>query len=255
MKSGIYKITNNTTGKFYIGSAKNIDERWNDHRIRLNNNNHCNPKLQHSWNFYGGDKFEFIILEEVEPIKEKLFEREQYYLDTFKPYIRGLGYNICDIAAGGDNITHHPNRNAFIEKMSKISAGENNPMFGRNHTDDTIKLQKDKAKGRFTLDWFILKYGQIEGLKKFDERRLMLSNRIINYSHPNSMKGKIRGKMGEDAKQRLKDSKFRMRTQKKELISDIQAGNLSIPQIAEKYNIAPSSVKYHKSKLKNQLIN
>ena len=193
MKSGIYKITNEKTGKFYIGSAKDIDERWNDHRIRLKNNNHCNPKLQHSWNFYGGDKFTFIILEEVEPIQSKLFEREQYYLDTFKPYIRGIGYNICPIASGGDNITHNPNRDAFIEKMSDICSGEGNPMFGRSHSEDAIKNQKEKAKGRFTLDWFVLKYGQLEGKIKFDERRLMLANRKCNTSREPWNKGKTTG--------------------------------------------------------------
>src|ERR1041384_8799369 len=93
MKSGIYKITNEVTGKFYIGSAKDVDDRWYQHKRDLKSNNHCNPKLQHSWNYYGEDKFSIVLLENVEPIQEKLFEREQYYLDTFKPYIRGLGYN------------------------------------------------------------------------------------------------------------------------------------------------------------------
>lgn len=191
MKSGIYKITNEVTGKFYIGSAKDIDWRWTLHRRELRANRHCNQKLQHSWNFYGEDKFSFMILEEVEPIQEKLFEREQYYLDTFKPYIRGMGYNIGSTAEGGDNITHHPNREAFIEKMRGISTGENNPMFGLNHTPETIQKQKEKSKGRFTLEWFITKYGNKIGQQKYDARRLMLANRKCNkVSRPNPNKGK-----------------------------------------------------------------
>jgi len=193
MKSGIYKITNNVTGKFYIGSAKDIDWRWIIHRRDLRANRHCNPKLQHSWNFYGEDKFSFIILEEVEPIQEKLFEREQYYLDTFKPYIRGLGYNISPKADGGDNITYHPDRDAFIEKMSAICSGENNPMFGRTHSDDTIKKQKEKANGRFTLEWFIEKYGLEQGQQKYDARRLMLANRKMKQNNEPWNKGKDTG--------------------------------------------------------------
>ena len=32
MKSGIYQITNTINGKFYIGSAKDIDWRWTEHK-------------------------------------------------------------------------------------------------------------------------------------------------------------------------------------------------------------------------------
>lgn len=249
MKSGIYKITNEITGKFYIGSTKDIDWRWHVHKHDLRAGTHCNPKLQHSWNFYGEDKFSFMVLEEVESDQQKLFEREQYYLDTFKPYIRGMGYNISPTADGGDNITYHPNRAAFIEKMSDICSGEGNPMFGRTHTNDAIKKQKEMAKGRFTLEWFIRKYGDEQGQKVYDSRRLMLANRKMNYSHPNSMKGRVRGPMPEDAKQKLTESKMRMRTQKKKMLEDIKAGAMSILQIAKKYGIATSSVKYHKYKV------
>jgi group I intron endonuclease len=81
MRSGIYKITNEVTGKFYIGSSEDVDNRWEiGHKQSLNRNQHCNPRLQHSWNFYGGDKFTMTLLETVEP-KELLLEREQHYLD------------------------------------------------------------------------------------------------------------------------------------------------------------------------------
>jgi len=253
MKSGIYKITNEITGKFYIGSAKDIDRRWYDHKRELKLNIHTNPKLQHSWNFYGEDKFSFLILEKVEPIQEKLFEREQYYLDIFKPHIRGIGYNICHIASGGDNITYNPNRDAFIEKMSDICSGEGNPMFGRTHSEEALKKQKDKAKGRFTLDWFINKYGAEQGQIKFDERRTMLANRKMNYSNPSKTKGIKRGAMSEKNKQKANDAKLRMKICKNDLINDIKSKILSIPQIAEKYNISTFAVKYHRSKLKEQL--
>jgi hypothetical protein len=91
--------------------------------------------------------------------------------------MRGVGYNICPTAAGGDNITHHPDRAAFIQMMSEISTGEGNAMFGRKHTESALAKQKDKAKGRFTLDWFVQKYGTEVGQKKYEERRLMLANR------------------------------------------------------------------------------
>jgi group I intron endonuclease len=177
MNSGVYKITNVETGKFYIGSTNDVDKRWSDHKRDLNNGNHINPKLQHSWNFYGESKFEFHLIEEVNPNEKLLLEREQYYLDTFKPYMRGVGYNICPTSCGGDNFTHNPRKEEIRKYMSSIWSGESNPMFGRSHKKSSIKLQKDKSIGRYTLDWFTKKYGVVEGEKKYQERKLMLSNR------------------------------------------------------------------------------
>jgi len=248
MKIGIYKITNNINGKFYIGSSNNIENRWTLHRNKLRGNCHINPKLQNAWNFYGEDKFDFTVIEETEI--PKLFEREQYYLDTFKPYMRDIGYNIAPTAQGGDNITHNPNREAFIQKMSTISMGENNPMFGRKHTKDTINKQKDKAKGRFSLEWFISKYGKDVGTNKYDERRIFLKNRKINYSHTPKNKG-ISGvvKMKKIDKKKISDSKKRLKPLKKELFADILSDILTTKQIQDKYEISKATVSYHKKRL------
>jgi len=251
MNSGIYKITNNITGKFYIGSAKDIEWRWTIHRRDLRANRHCNPKLQHSWNFHGEDKFSFSILEEVGPDQQKLFEREQYYLDTLKPYVRDEGYNIGSVAEGGDNITHNPNRDAFIEKMKIINRGENNGMYGKTHTNDAIKKQKDKAKGRYTLEWFVDRYGKREGKKKYNSRREDLSNRPIEcFSHPCDMKGKIRGSMSDETKRKITDTKNKMKTQKVFLIKDIQSYKYSSLQLCEKYGIGMTAIKYYKRKIR-----
>ena len=188
MRSGIYKITNEVTSKFYIGSSEDVDYRWEvGHKQALNRNQHCNPRLQHSWNFHGGDKFSMIIIETVDPKKELLLEREQHYLDTFKPYIQGIGYNICPKAEGGDNLKYHPRGKEIIQewkdKYSKLYTDEGNPMFGKKHSKNAIKLQKQKSIGRYTMDWFIQRYGKSIGKEKFQKRRMMLMNRKINYSH------------------------------------------------------------------------
>jgi group I intron endonuclease len=250
MKSGIYKITNNINGKFYIGSSENIDNRWNNHKQYLNGGYHINPKLQNAWKFYGGDKFQFDIIEETSSEKTILLSREQYYLDLFKPYMRDIGYNICPTANGGDNITYNPNRDAFIEKMSGISSGENNPMFGKKHSEESKQLQKEKSKGRFTLEWFIEKYGIENGQKKYEKRRQSLKNRKINYSYPNSNINKVFGPMSDEIKLKCVDSKKRMKTIKPFLILDIKSGLYTILQLSEKYSLSLFTIKYYKRKLK-----
>lgn len=249
MKSGVYKITNSVNGKFYIGSSNNIEHRWDCHKRNLNNKRHDNQKFQHAWNKYGGDKFQIDIIEEVEPIEQLLLEKEQYHLDLWKPYNRKIGYNICCTAKGGDNITNNPNRLEFLETMREISMGEKNPMYGKKHKESSIKLQKDKAIGRYTLDWFISRYGTNDGTQKFHDRNEMLRNRKINYSYDNGWKGKKRGPMSEEIKKRISERKAKLKLIKPELHKDILSNKYTLNQLAEKYETSLPTIKNERRKL------
>lgn len=55
------------------------------------------------------------------------------------------------------------------KKMSESRLGENNSFYGKTHTTDVKNLMKEKAKGRYTIDWFISKYGKEIGLVKRNE--------------------------------------------------------------------------------------
>ena len=50
IKSGIYKILNTHTDKFYIGSAMNLHNRLKVHKSNLRLNKHPNKHLQFSFN-------------------------------------------------------------------------------------------------------------------------------------------------------------------------------------------------------------
>ena len=206
MQSGVYKITNKINGKFYIGSSCDMKRRWWEHKNFLNKKFHNNSHLQNSWDFYGENNFEFSIIEEG-VAHDKLLEREQFYLDTFKPYLKSIGYNICATAFGGDNITNNPNREKFVEKMSILFSGENNPMFGKKHNINSIEKQKQKARGRFSLGWFSEKYGEIEGKCKWEARRIFLKNRKINYSYSSKNKGTSGRKHTEEDKHKISSTK------------------------------------------------
>lgn len=180
-KCGVYKITNIKNGKFYIGSSKNILRRWWEHRDGLNNNRHINKVFQNAWNKYGKDSFNMVILEECQ--ESLLLEREQHYLDTFLPY-KGVGYNVSKIAGGGDTYGHlsEKEKKRFIDKCVKF--GEDNGMFGKKHSDEAKLKQKNKAKGRFSLQWFIDRNGLEEGTKKYEDRRKWLSESRKGKNNP-----------------------------------------------------------------------
>ena len=249
MKSGIYKITNLKNGKFYIGSSKDIERRWWEHKNELNKNSHINKKLQNSWNFYGKDNFKFEIIEELKD-KKLLLEREQYYLDTFQPYRNNIGYNIALWSSGGDNFTHNPNKEIIRQQLSEMYSGENNPMFGKKHNTDSILIQKQKASVRFTLNWFIEKYGIEIGSSKYKERRNNLSTRKINYSYNNKKTGTKYGPMDDKEKIKISTSKNHIKQIKDQLYTDLLSNQYTIKELSIKYNLSGTTIKYHKRKIK-----
>ena len=93
--SAVYKITNTVTGKFYIGSSKNIKSRWAVHKCQSTWKNNPNKQLYQDMRKYGVDKFEFKILAEVE--SEHLKEKEQQFIETLKPTYNNYNANGWDI--------------------------------------------------------------------------------------------------------------------------------------------------------------
>ena len=135
--SGIYKITCTVTGKFYIGSAKDIQHRLARHKSDLGRNVHHNILLQRAVNKYGKDVFEFEILEFVDNI-ESLIQREQHYLDTLNPCDINIGFNL--VAKAG--LT--PSGPLSEETKAKISK----TLTGRKHTEETKLKMSEAHKGK-----------------------------------------------------------------------------------------------------------
>ena len=82
-KCGIYKITNITNNKFYIGQSTDLSKRKSDHFYTLKNNCHCNFHLQSSYNKYGKKNFKFETLLYCESFE--LTRYEQYLVDCLRP--------------------------------------------------------------------------------------------------------------------------------------------------------------------------
>ena len=93
--SAVYKITNTVTGDFYIGSSKNIKERWVYHKCPSTWNRYPNSPMYQDMKRYGTDKFVFEILAEVEIASLK--EKEQEFIETLKPTYNQMNANGWDI--------------------------------------------------------------------------------------------------------------------------------------------------------------
>lgn len=87
---GIYCIEVAGSGKAYIGSSVDINKRIAEHKRKLKKGTHPNPILSNVIKKYGIDNFKHTIIEET--ALNILREREQYYIDTLKPYC-----NVCRV--------------------------------------------------------------------------------------------------------------------------------------------------------------
>lgn len=88
--TGIYKITNKTTGLCYIGQSKDIRERWREHlKCGLGIDTPSNNRLYQAMLKDGVDNFTFELLEAC-PLQE-LDEKESFYIKLYQS--KEYGYN------------------------------------------------------------------------------------------------------------------------------------------------------------------
>ena len=92
--SAVYKITNAITGDFYIGSSKDVKQRWAEHKCKSSWKKFPNNPMYLDMQKYGVDKFIFEILTEVEA--DKLKELEQQFIETLKPTYNSRNANGWD---------------------------------------------------------------------------------------------------------------------------------------------------------------
>lgn len=81
--SAVYKIVNEVTGDFYIGSSRNVMKRWAAHKYQSVWKHYPNNPLYQDMQKYGLDKFRFQILVPVMP--EYLTQVEQEFIDMLNP--------------------------------------------------------------------------------------------------------------------------------------------------------------------------
>ena len=81
--SAVYKIVNTVTGNFYIGSSKNVKQRWTMHRAQSSWKAQPNNKMYQDMQKYGLECFSFEILEEVET--QYLKQVEQKFIELLNP--------------------------------------------------------------------------------------------------------------------------------------------------------------------------
>ena len=157
---GIYQISG-PTERVYIGSSENIPGRWNDHRAQLRSGRHHNPRLQADWTEYGGQAFQFTLLEEVADVA-LLIAAEQAHLDA--AVARGL-------------------------PVYNVSLDVQNPARGLVHTEESRRKMSASVKAAQTPEVLAGKReratGSLNPGSKLDEASVLrICERLIAGEHP-----------------------------------------------------------------------
>jgi len=139
-KCGIYKIVNKINNKIYVGKAKDIYLRIQSHIYALNKKSKDeNRHLINAWYKYGGNNFEYVVIEELDLNEDLLREREDFWIVELKATDRNLGYNLRRDSSTGLIISEETRK-----LKSENSIGDKNPNYGNKWT----KYQREKMSKR-----------------------------------------------------------------------------------------------------------
>lgn len=81
--SAVYQIINTVTNERYVGSSKDVERRWREHKRSSFQKRYPNSLLYQDFQKYGIENFRFQILTPVMP--EYLKQVEQEFIEMLKP--------------------------------------------------------------------------------------------------------------------------------------------------------------------------
>ena len=96
---GVFLIRNMLNDKVFVGVGLDLAGIINSHKFQLKMGVHRNRRLQSDWNEFGGEKFAFEILDQLEPRedmsddgRQDLAFLEELWLEKLQPF-GSRGYN------------------------------------------------------------------------------------------------------------------------------------------------------------------
>ena len=122
--------------KTYVGSSVDLKRRFYQY-YSLHTLETSNMIIYKAILKYGYSNFSLYILEYCD--ESILIEREQYYLDLFKPE-----YNSLKIAG---NTLGYIHSEGTIAKMSEKKSGKNNHFFGKTHSKEAKLKTSSTSSG------------------------------------------------------------------------------------------------------------
>jgi predicted GIY-YIG superfamily endonuclease len=195
MKVAIYKITNKINNKAYIGiTTKTTKTRFAEHIYSSENGG--NYRINYAIRKYGKENFDIETIVTADNKEQALLIETENIIkyDSFDN-----GYNMNE---GGSGLLYHTDDTK--KKMSdnnhwkgKKRSGIDNPMFGREHSEESKKVMSEKKIGVFAGEKHPL-----FGKHHSEETKEKMRQKAVG--RPSHRKGK---KHSEESKRRMSEAK------------------------------------------------
>jgi len=132
----IYKISNNTNGKIYIGiTTKTVLNRFQRHCVIARTSNKHNKKyLHYAMMKYGWINFSVGTIEECNSIEE-LKERESFWIKELDSNNPKIGYNLTK---GGDGLAGYKVSRDIMQKVWDSNKGRNQSIEEKQRRSATM---------------------------------------------------------------------------------------------------------------------
>jgi len=170
----IYKITS-PSGKCYIGRAEDFYNRMRTHKCE--SSNQYNGGVYAAIRKYGWESMTFEIID-IALNRAEAIEKELKWILFFDSYKNG--YNRTLKTEGGGCPIDPSDTEAYaeyIKRQSDNQRGKPAPNKGIPMSEEAKQKMKEKAKGRFSLEWFIERHGEDEGKVMYQARVSKLESR------------------------------------------------------------------------------
>lgn len=207
----VYAFFNKINKKVYIGSSRRLVGRFsNYHRAISKTAKFHSLLLKRVFNKYSRGDFWFLILENVEN-PEKIVDREQFYLDKYKPFGK-RGYNCATSASSNFGVKHSEEtrkKSSLRQQGEKSNRAKlkNADIIGIFHDSAWSEMSRDEVARKYKISkrqileildrnqWKHIEIEQ-ETLDKLKERRCKrlskrdseeIANRLKNGEEPSKL--------------------------------------------------------------------
>jgi group I intron endonuclease len=175
-RSGVYQIVNETNGKSYVGSSKDITNRWKKWKFVFKSEIKYVSLLKKAVQKYGIEHFTFIIIEECESTKELLEARENYYIETLRPE-----YNILQKAYTSLGFKHSEKTLQKLREIhSNIDPDHQQKMTEAARIANIGKPRSEQTKQKISEGNIGKDMSMLRGIPRTDDVRLKVSEGIRN---------------------------------------------------------------------------